>query len=81
MTSEERLDKRQTVIKPLVEGFFKWVKLHKDDVTRGSNTGKAFTYALNQEPYLKTFLNFPDVPTGNNAAERAIRPFTLGRKN
>lgn len=81
LPSKERLKKRQTLIKPLVEAFFAWVNAHISDVTRGSNTGKAFTYALNQKPYLMTFLDYADVPHENNTAERAIRPFTLGRKN
>ncbi len=80
LSCQARLEKRQTEIRPLVAAFFAWAKLHREDVTRGSNTGKAFTYALNQEPYLMTFLDV-DVPHENNAAERAIRPFTVGRKN
>ena len=81
LSSEERLKGRNEVVRPLVEDFFAWVKLHQDDVTRGSNTGKAFTYAVNQEKYLKTFLNYADVPMSNNAAEQSIRNFTIGRKN
>ena len=27
------------------------------------------------------FLNYPEIPIDNSAAERAIRPFTIGRKN
>ena len=44
-------------------------------------TAKAFQYCLNQEQYLRVFLEHGDVPMDNNAAERAIRPFTIGRKN
>jgi hypothetical protein len=50
-------------------------------VPSGSQTGKGFEYCLNQETYLRTFLDDPDVPLDNSAAERAIRPFTIGRKN
>ena len=42
---------------------------------------EAFDYALNQERYLKVFLTDGDVPMDNNASERAIRGFTIGRKN
>ena len=38
-------------------------------------------YSLNQEEYLRVFLTDGKVPMDNNTAERAIRPFTLGRKN
>ena len=42
---------------------------------------EAFTYALNQERYLKVFLEDGDVPMDNNASERAIRGFCIGKKN
>lgn len=41
----------------------------------------AFTYLLNQEKYLRVFLNDGDVPMDNNASERAIRGFCIGKKN
>lgn len=50
-------------------------------VPAGSNTYKALQYSLNQETYLRVFLDNSDVPMDNNTAERAIRPFTVGRKN
>lgn len=78
---EERLDKRQSVIKPMVEVFFAWIKEMKDDVPAQSATGKAFTYCLNQEKYLRVFLDNPMVPMDNNAAELSIRSFCVGKKN
>lgn len=81
LASQERLEARKQDIEPLVNAFFAWVKEHRDDVTRKSNTGKAFTYTIEQEQYLKTFLTDGDVPMDNNAAERAIRPFCIGKKN
>ena len=41
----------------------------------------AFTYLLNQEKYLRVFLEGGDVPMDNNASERAIRGFCIGKKN
>ena len=38
-------------------------------------------YSLNQEKYLKVFLDNPNVPIDNSASERAIRTFCLGKKN
>ena len=46
-----------------------------------SKTGKGLSYSLNQEEYLKVFLENGNVPLDNNAAERAIRNFCIGRKN
>ncbi|WP_346344954.1 transposase [Clostridium sp. MCC353] len=40
-----------------------------------------FTYALNQERYLTVFLTDGDVPIDNNASEKAIRVFCVGKKN
>lgn len=81
LNSEERLRRRKSEIEPLVSGFFAWVREHRSEVTRKSAVGKAFTYSLEQETYLKTFLDDGDVPMDNNAAERAIRPFCIGKKN
>ena len=43
--------------------------------------GEAFNYAFNQEKYLRVFLEDGDVPMDNNASERAIRGFCIGKKN
>lgn len=78
---EERLTKRQLLVKPLVETFFAWVKDNESKVPQNSETGKGFTYCLNQENYLKVFLEDPAVPMDNNAAETAIRSFCVGKNN
>ena len=41
----------------------------------------ALTYAKNQKESLYRFLESGDIPTHNNRAENAIRPFVIGRKN
>ena len=57
-----------------------YLKNHESEA--GSSTlKKAFTYALNQEKYLKVFLEDGEVPMDNNASERAIRGFCIGKKN
>ena len=40
-----------------------------------------FSFYLRLAQYLRVFLDNGNVPIDNNAAERAIRPFTVGRKN
>ena len=42
---------------------------------------EGLNYIVHQERYLKVFLSNADVPIDNSAAERAIRPFCLGKKN
>ncbi len=41
----------------------------------------AVTYFINQEDKLKRYLDDGRLEISNNALERAIRPFTIGRKN
>ncbi|HIT88841.1 MAG TPA: transposase [Candidatus Merdenecus merdavium] len=78
---DEKLPERQLHVKPFVESFFKWVKANRNTVREKSETGKAFTYCLNQEEYLRTFLNDPAVPLDNHSAEIAIRSFCVGKHN
>ena len=80
LSSEERLSQRQVAIKPLVDALFAYLKQHESEV--GTEKLKdAFCYALNQEKYLRVFLTDVDVPMDNNASERAIRGFCVGKKN
>jgi hypothetical protein len=83
LSSEERLQKRQEEIKPLVEEFFAWVKQQLEEcaVPPQSKTGKGLRFCVNQEQYLKVFLTDGDVPIDNSASERVIRTFCLGKKN
>lgn len=78
-TSDERLKQRQVVIKPLVDAFFVYLKTI--NVSKKDKFGDAVGYALNQEKYLRVFLTDGDVPIDNNASERAIRGFCIGKKN
>ena len=81
LSADERGEKRQLVVKPLVDAFFAYVKQNSGRVSKSGKAGEAFTYALNQEPYLRVFLENGDVPMDNNASERAIRGFCIGKKN
>ena len=81
LSSDERTAKRQLVVKPLVDAFFAYLKQNSDRVPKSGKTKEAFTYALNQERYLRVFLENGDVPMDNNAGERAIRGFCTGKKN
>ena len=79
LSSDERLKQRQAVIKPLVDAFFAYLKTI--NVSKKDKFGDAVGYALNQEKYLRVFLTDGDVPIDNNASERAIRGFCIGKKN
>lgn len=63
--------------------YFAWVKeiLADAAVLPEGKTADGLKYSLNQEKYLKAFLDVPDVPIDNSASERVIRTFCLGKKN
>ena len=79
LSSQERLQKRQEFIKPLVEEFFAWVKeqIEQCSVPPKSKTGEGLRFIINQEKYLRVFLEDGDVPIDNSASERDIRTFFL----
>lgn len=81
LSSEERAHKRKLLVSPMVDAFFAWVKKNQNAVPAQSETGKGFTYCINQEKYLRTFIDHPNVPLDNNATESAIRGFCIGKKN
>ncbi|MBE5918583.1 MAG: IS66 family transposase [Pseudobutyrivibrio ruminis] len=81
LSKREREKRRKLDVKPKVNAFFEWAHKLIDTCAVQGQTARAIEYCLNQEQYLRVFLNNGDVPMENNAAERAIRPFTLGRKN
>ena len=77
----ERQHRRQLELKPLVDAYFVWVKGHQNEVLPKSQTGKAFTYSINQERYLRVFLKDGEVPLDNNATESTLRGFCIGKHN
>lgn len=81
LTPEEHVHRRQLLVKPQVEAFFQWLNTHRLEVPSQSETGKGITYCINQEKYLKAFLDNGNVPLDNNATENAIRGFCIGKKN
>jgi len=78
---DERLIRRQTAVKPLVEAYFAWCHEHEGKISAKSKTANGIAYSLNQERYLRVFLEDPNVPLDNNSAERSIRGFCIGKKN
>lgn len=78
---EERLQQRQLVVKPLVDALFVYCKNTKHDIAPKTKLSDAYGYLLNQEKYLRVFLADGEVPIDNNASERAIKGFCIGKKN
>ena len=80
-TPEEKYTERQEQSKPLLDAFFEWLHSLKDSVDRSSKTGDAVLYTINQEQYLRRYLEDGHLSIDNNAAERAIKNFAVGRRN
>lgn len=80
---EERLKEWQSSIRQLVEEYFAWIKevFRQEPILPKSETAKGLAYSINQEEYLKVFLTDGEVPIDDSASERALRNFTIGRKN
>lgn len=78
---EERYEERQKQAKPLLEVFFEWLHTLEDSVDRSSLIGEAVLYTLNQEVYLKRYLEDGHLSIDNLAAERALKNFAIGRRN
>lgn len=79
LSPEDRFYKRLELEKPVLEAFWCW--LDSLNTLKGSSLGKAVTYAQNQKPYMENYLLDGRCSLSNNAAENAIRPFAVGRKN
>ena len=72
---------RQERSKPLLGEFKKWLDEHAVKVPPQSPIAKAINYSLNQWQQLIRYCNDGRLEIDNNRAERAIKPFTIGRKN
>ena len=72
---------RSQEAKPILERFGIWLQAYHPEVPPKSLLGKAIGYALNQWDRLGIYLQAGFLKPDNNAAENAIRPFVLGRKN
>ena len=77
---EERYRVRQERAKPLLDAFHAWLIKTAPRVMPKSLLGEAVSYALNQWPTLTTYLQDGRLEIDNNATERDIRPFVMGRK-
>ncbi len=78
---EERAKRREAESKPIAEAFFDWVKSAIAQTVSGNKLFAALQYASNQKDTLMNVFLDARLELSNNRAERAIRPFAVGRKN
>ncbi len=82
LTAADRLEQRKARIAPIVDQYFDFIKtMDTKDPKYSSAFRDAVMYSLNQEKYLRRFLEDGNVPIDDNACERSIRTLTLLRKN
>lgn len=81
LSPEERYKARLEQTKPVLEAFLSWLNIKKEQVLPKSSLGKAISYCLNQWGKLEAFMLDGRLEISNNRAERAIKPFVIGRKN
>ncbi|PAV02654.1 hypothetical protein CBG25_09575, partial [Arsenophonus sp. ENCA] len=79
LSPEEIYRRRQSEARPLMEEFEAW--LSKTKVLPKGYLGKAIGYCQKQWPKLMRYLEDGRLSIDNNRAERAIKPFVIGRKN
>lgn len=81
LTGPALVEERRTKAQPILDEFKVWLD-HKALVTPPKmRLGNAIGYTLAQWKRLTVYVDHPEIPLDNNAAENAIRPFVVGRKN
>ncbi|MFO7477767.1 MAG: IS66 family transposase [Methyloceanibacter sp.] len=79
--AEQRRSQRQVRAKPLLEALRKWFSDALAGLSKKSETAQAIRYALVRWAALTRYVDDGELEIDNNAAERALRPVALGRKN
>jgi transposase len=75
------LSDRRTKCEPVLNAFHEWLLALRGKILPSSKLGDAINYTLDIWPSLTHYLDHWELTPDNNAAERAIRPFVMGRKN
>ncbi len=81
LTPEQRFLIRQEKSKPILDELKAWCDKSVVKTIKDSAIGKAIRYMLNQWVYLIRYIDDGNLQIDNNAAERSIKPFVIGRKN
>jgi transposase len=80
-TTEEKYIIRQQQSQLILDKLKVWLEKSLPQTPPQSPIGKALYYLHNQWAHLINYVCNGDYPIDNNAAENAIRPFVIGRKN
>jgi hypothetical protein len=80
-SAEERLRARQEQSAPLVVDLENWLRAERSRLSRSASVAKPIDYMLRRWDRFAAFLDDGRICLTNNAAERALRGFALGRKS
>jgi hypothetical protein len=80
-TKEQRKAVRDTKSRPLTKSFKTWLEARLKELPEKFDLTSTINYGLSRWDAFTLFLDDPAVAIDNNAAERAIRPLVLGRRN
>jgi transposase len=80
-TADEKYQARQQQSQPILDKLKHWLDKSLSQVAPKTALGKALYYLDSQWLRLINYMQSGDYPIDNNAAENAIRPFVIGRKN
>lgn len=75
------LEHRKTTSQAILSTIREWLDKSLSHTLPKGKLGQALTYLNNQWDHLILFTKDVRIPLDNNAAENAIRPFAVGRKN
>jgi len=80
LRAEERRRVRQEQSAPLVADLEAWLRAERSRLSRSASVAKPIDYMLKRWDRFAAFLGDGRICLTNNAAERALRGFALGRK-
>ncbi|WP_192257479.1 IS66 family transposase [Mesorhizobium silamurunense] len=80
LAADERLERRQQESRLLVTELGAWLRTERARLSRSSPVAEPIDYMLKRWDGFTSFLSDGRVCLTNNAAERALRGFALGRK-
>ncbi|MGO8425389.1 IS66 family transposase [Rhizobium ruizarguesonis] len=81
LAASERLARRQQDSRRLVEELEAWMRAERTKLSRSSPVAEPIDYMLKRWEGFTSFLGDGRICLTNNAAERALRGFALGRKS
>lgn len=81
LAAAERLERRRQDSQPLAEELHDWLQTERAKLSRSSPVTEPIDYMLKRWAGFTSFLDDGRICLTNNAAERALRGFSLGRKS